>query len=52
MEVLVPHYWRKIPITLIDPDRPVLNECNRLVSTIEGTLNPYGFLFGTQGFLL
>jgi len=22
--------WRNIPITLIDPGRPILNECNRL----------------------
>jgi hypothetical protein len=27
-------YCRKIAITLIDPDRPVLNECYRLVSTM------------------
>jgi hypothetical protein len=27
--------WRKIAIILIDPDRPTLNECNRLISSIN-----------------
>jgi hypothetical protein len=26
--------WRNIPISLIDPGRPILNECNRLFSTV------------------
>jgi hypothetical protein len=26
--------WRKVAITVIDPGRPILNECKRLLTTV------------------
>ena len=32
--------WRNIAIALIDPIRPILNECDRLISTVNAAVQP------------